>query len=307
MASLSAARALPGKGLEGDRYFKGVGTFSPHPPKPDFEITLVEKEKIEAFASEASLPFTASHARRNLVTEGVDLNALVGKEFRVGEVRLRGMRLCEPCGYLARTTFPETVRGQRQTLARWACGYLAKTTFPETVRGLVHKGGLRAQIVTEGTIRVGDAVIVVPRERSDHVRWWPGPWREISAPGGSYAPMACSASRGPGSTAPAAATPAMPIPHAAARPDRPRRTHARAVPPTGLPSCDQPGVRIDQQAEPERPHLMNRAQSWRVCRSVTSAWRRPASGSISAKIVATPLRTSSWSRKRSKNLADARE
>jgi MOSC domain-containing protein YiiM len=146
MASLSAVRALPGKGLEGDRYFKGVGTFSPHPPKPDFEITLVEKEKIEAFASEASLPFTASHARRNLVTEGVDLNALVGKEFRVGEVRLRGMRLCEPCGYLA------------------------KTTFPETLRGLVHKGGLRAQIVTEGTIRVGDAVIVVPRERSDHVR-----------------------------------------------------------------------------------------------------------------------------------------
>ena len=137
MSSRSEVRALPGKGLEGDRYFAGKGTFSPNPQKPDFEITLVEKEKIEAFAAESGLPFTASHARRNLVTEGVDLNALAGKEFLVGEVRLRGIRLCEPCSYLA------------------------KTTFPETLRGLVHKGGLRAQIVSEGTIRLGDAVVVL--------------------------------------------------------------------------------------------------------------------------------------------------
>jgi MOSC domain-containing protein YiiM len=137
MASRSEVRALPGKGLEGDRYFGGKGTFSPHPQKPDFEITLVEKEKIEAFAVESGLPFTASHARRNLVTEGVDLNALAGKEFLVGEVRIRGIRLCEPCSYLA------------------------KTTFPEALRGLVHKGGLRAQILTAGTIRVGDAVIAL--------------------------------------------------------------------------------------------------------------------------------------------------
>jgi MOSC domain-containing protein YiiM len=137
MASRSEVRALPGKGLEGDRYFGGKGTFSPHPQKPDFEITVVEKEKIEAFAVESGLPFTASHARRNLVTEGVDLNALAGKEFLVGEVRIRGIRLCEPCSYLA------------------------KTTFPEALRGLVHKGGLRAQILTAGTIRVGDAVIAL--------------------------------------------------------------------------------------------------------------------------------------------------
>jgi MOSC domain-containing protein YiiM len=137
MASRSEVRALPGKGLEGDRYFGGKGTFSPQPQKPDFEITLVEKEKIEAFAVESGLPFKASHARRNLVTEGVDLNALAGKEFLVGEVRIRGIRLCEPCSYLA------------------------KTTFPEALRGLVHKGGLRAQILTAGTIRVGDAVIAL--------------------------------------------------------------------------------------------------------------------------------------------------
>jgi len=129
------ARAVPGKGLEGDRYFGGTGTFSPHPQRPDFEITLIEKEKIEAFAIEAGLPFTASHARRNIVTEGLDLNALAGSEFLIGEVRLRGIRLCEPCSYLA------------------------KTTFAETLRGLVHKGGLRAQILSEGTIRVGDPIV----------------------------------------------------------------------------------------------------------------------------------------------------
>jgi len=137
MTSRAEVRAVPGKGIEGDRYFSGVGTFSPHPQKPDFEITLVEGEKIDAFARASGLPFTAFHARRNLVTEGVDLNALAGREFLVGDVRVRGIRLCEPCSYLA------------------------KATFPEILKGLVHKGGLRAQIVTEGTIRVGDAVVAL--------------------------------------------------------------------------------------------------------------------------------------------------
>lgn len=127
---------MPGRGLEGDRYFSGVGTFSPHPQKPDFEITLIQKEKIDAFAAESGLPFSGRSARRNLVTEGVDLNLLVGREFVVGAVRLRGVRLCEPCTYLA------------------------KISFPETLRGLVHKGGLRAQILSEGIIRVGDAISV---------------------------------------------------------------------------------------------------------------------------------------------------
>lgn len=126
--------AVPGRGLAGDRYFEGIGTFSPPEPKPDFELTLIEREKIEAFAQESGLPFTAFEARRNIVTEGVDLNALVNHEFMIGPVRIRGIRLCEPCNYLA------------------------KISFPETLRGLVHKGGLRAQILTEGTIRPGDEV-----------------------------------------------------------------------------------------------------------------------------------------------------
>jgi MOSC domain-containing protein YiiM len=137
MTSRSEVRAVPGKGIEGDRYFGGNGTFSPHPGRPDYEITLIEKEKIDAFARETGLPFTAFHARRNLVTQGVDLNALAGREFLVGEVRIRGIRLCEPCRHLARTT------------------------FPETLKGLVHKGGLRAQIVTEGTIRAGDPIVTL--------------------------------------------------------------------------------------------------------------------------------------------------
>jgi len=134
MTSRFEVRAVPGKGLEGDRYFGGVGTFSPNPQKPDYEITFIEKEKVEAFARESGLPFTVFHARRNIVTEGVDLNALVGKEFSVGQVRIRGVRLCEPCTYLARTS------------------------FPETLKGLVHKGGLRAQILSEGAICTGDVI-----------------------------------------------------------------------------------------------------------------------------------------------------
>jgi MOSC domain-containing protein YiiM len=134
MTDRAEARAVPGKGLEGDRYFPGLGTFSPKPPKPDFEITLIEKEKIAAFSKKTGLAFTPAHARRNIVTEGLDLNALVGKEFYVGEVRHRGIRLCEPCNYLA------------------------KISFPETLQGLVHQAGLRAQILSEGLIRVGDIV-----------------------------------------------------------------------------------------------------------------------------------------------------
>jgi MOSC domain-containing protein YiiM len=134
MQSQAEVHAVPGKGLEGDRYFTGEGTFSPSPHKPDYELTLIESERIEAFAKESGLEFTAHHARRNIVTQGVDLNALVGKEFSVGSVRVRGIRLCEPCDYLA------------------------KITYRETLRGLVHKGGLRAQIVSEGVIKVGDSI-----------------------------------------------------------------------------------------------------------------------------------------------------
>lgn len=136
MECRTSVRALPGRGLEGDRYFSGIGTFSPNPQKPDYEVTLIQKESIETFQSASALPFTSRHARRNLVSEGVDLNSLIGKDFYVGVVRLRGIRLCEPCNYLA------------------------KNSFPEVLQGLVHKGGLRAQILSEGMMRVGDPIVV---------------------------------------------------------------------------------------------------------------------------------------------------
>lgn len=133
----SSIRAVPGRGLEGDRYFGGSGTFSPDPQRPDFEVTLIQKEHLEDFASASGVPFTARDARRNLVTVGIDLNSLVGREFRVGPVLIRGVRLCEPCNHLA------------------------KQTSPKVLRGLLHKGGLRAQILSEGEIRVGDSIVEV--------------------------------------------------------------------------------------------------------------------------------------------------
>src|SRR5258705_6042192 len=137
MESRPEVRAVPGKGLEGDRYFAGIGTFSPDPQKPDFELTLIEQENIEAFARDYGLPFTAMHARRNIVTEGIRLNDLACKEFYLGQVRVRGIRLCEPCSHLA------------------------KVSFAETLQGLVHKGGLRAQLLSEGAIRVGDTIATI--------------------------------------------------------------------------------------------------------------------------------------------------
>lgn len=134
MESRPEVRAVPGKGLEGDRYFDCVGTFSPYPQKPDFEVTLIEQENVDAFAEASGLDFTAEMARRNIVTTGVRLNDLVDREFTVGDVRLKGCRLCEPCDYLS------------------------KQTHPDVLKGLLHKGGLRAQILTEGVIAVGDTI-----------------------------------------------------------------------------------------------------------------------------------------------------
>ncbi len=131
--SVDEVRAVPGKGLEGDRYFKGEGTYSDR-HGPDRELTLIEIEAIEALARDYKLDLSPGDARRNIVTRGIPLNHLVGKEFSVGGVTLRGIRLNEPCNHLASLT-DEKVKP-----------------------GLVHRGGLRAQILTEGVIRAGDTI-----------------------------------------------------------------------------------------------------------------------------------------------------
>ena len=130
--SVNEAQAMPGVGLECDRYALRLGTF--WKPLPDRELTLIEVEAIEALKREYNLELAPGEARRNLVTRGVALNHLVGKEFQIGEVKIRGIRLCEPCDHLQRLT------------------------GGDVIKGLAHRGGLRAQILTQGTIRVGDIV-----------------------------------------------------------------------------------------------------------------------------------------------------
>lgn len=144
MQDIPRATLVPGMGIVGDRYAIGAGEFSPAVPDADHEVTLIEIEQVRAFnAAEAAAnreladrPLEPAEMRRNLVTVGVDLNALVGVEFTVGEVRLRGIRLCEPCAFLSART--------RESV----------------LRGFAHRGGLRTGIVRGGTIEVNCSVRV---------------------------------------------------------------------------------------------------------------------------------------------------
>ena len=140
MQVLESVTAVAGKGLEGDRYFRGEGTFSSTVESPSYEVTLIESEMVEAFNARSEVALGPHDFRRNLLTKGVSLNTLVGKTFRVGDVTLRGTRLCEPCQHLA-------------------------TIFHKEVFQMVHQAGLRAGIVSSGTIHVGDP-IQVPVEES---------------------------------------------------------------------------------------------------------------------------------------------
>ena len=134
MRSVAEVTAIAGVGLEGDRYAARTGSFSAK-PKLGRQITLIEAEAIEALQRELGLVLASGETRRNIITRGIALNHLVDREFTVGAVRLRGWELCEPCSDLARMT------GKPQLLA-----------------GLVHRGGLRAEILEGGVIRVGDLV-----------------------------------------------------------------------------------------------------------------------------------------------------
>jgi MOSC domain-containing protein YiiM len=120
--------ALPGRGLEGDRHVSGRGTFPSGPSGS--ALTLIEAEVCESFAP----PLSPDEHRRNLVTRGIDLNRLVGHEFLIGAVRCRGMRLCEPCTVMQR--------------------YAGRPVL----RALVHRGGLRADLLQDGIIALGDPV-----------------------------------------------------------------------------------------------------------------------------------------------------
>jgi MOSC domain-containing protein YiiM len=133
--SVDQAEAVAGEGLAGDRYALAAGTFSKgRPVRPDQEVTLIESEALAAAAADYGIALRPEQSRRNLLTQGVPLNHLVSREFLVGTVRLRGLRLCEPCKHLE------------------------KLTQEGALKALIHRGGLRAQVLTGGVLRVGDAI-----------------------------------------------------------------------------------------------------------------------------------------------------
>jgi MOSC domain-containing protein YiiM len=127
------ARAVAGKGLEGDRYFRTEGTFS-GTREEGRDLTLIEAEAIEALARESGIELSPGAPRRNVVTRGLSLNDLVGKRFRLGDVECVGRMRCDPCRHLERLT------------------------EPGVLKGLVGRGGLRADILRGGRIAPGTAV-----------------------------------------------------------------------------------------------------------------------------------------------------
>jgi MOSC domain-containing protein YiiM len=131
--AVEEANVVPGKGIEGDRYSAGDGTFYEE-RKPGQDLTLIEVEALEALAAEEGIELSPAEARRNVLTRGLSLNDLIGRRFRVGEVECVGSRLCEPCDHLERVT------------------------SPGVLRGLVHRGGLRTDVVVGGRIAIGDSV-----------------------------------------------------------------------------------------------------------------------------------------------------
>jgi MOSC domain-containing protein YiiM len=134
LVSVREVQAVAGEGLVGDRYFKKIGTYS-NIAGGGRQVTLIELESVEALKRDLKIELDPVQTRRNIVTRAVPLNHLVGQQFRLGhDVRLQGVRLCEPCMHLESLT----VTGVRE--------------------GLLHRGGLRADIITGGTIRVSDPI-----------------------------------------------------------------------------------------------------------------------------------------------------
>ena len=122
LRQVEAVRAVAGKGLEGDRYFFAGGA------EPGRALTLVEEEVVE------DVGLSPGATRRQVTTRGVQLNDLIGKRFRVGEVECYGVELCEPCSHLERMT------------------------RPGIIRDLAHRAGINADILADGTISVGDEI-----------------------------------------------------------------------------------------------------------------------------------------------------
>ena len=141
MTSVDEASLEAGKGLVGDRYYRETGTFSDElKGKRDSEITLIESEEVDRFNREHGLTFEPGDFRRNIVTRDVRLHDLIGHRFKIGDVILEGIRLCEPCAHLA------------------------KIVTPNVLPGLVHRAGLRACVISGGAIGLEDRIGSVSEE-----------------------------------------------------------------------------------------------------------------------------------------------
>ncbi len=127
--SVDSVEVLAGQGPVGDRYFVDAPA-----ERPGEDLTLIEAEALEAFTAETGIALTHDESRRNVLTRGIGLNDLVGKRFAVGGVECVGVELCEPCSHL-------------QGLTR-----------DGVLRGMVHRAGLRCDVLTSGTIATGDPV-----------------------------------------------------------------------------------------------------------------------------------------------------
>ena len=136
-----ALKVEAGRGIVGDRRYR-------RDTPPAEQITLIESEQVAAFNREFGLAVDAGTLRRNVITEGVDLNALEGRTFRVGDILMRGVELCEPCSVVGHLLAGPDLSPTR------------------VVRGLTGRGGLRAEVLGSGVLREGDTIRTHLEDRS---------------------------------------------------------------------------------------------------------------------------------------------
>lgn len=135
MQALQTAMAFAGFGLQGDRYHNGVGFYSQVPTDPGArELTLIAEEALAEVTAETGIKVPLHEHRRNITTRGIDVDALLGQQFRIGAVICEGVRACPPCNHLD------------------------ELTGKPLLKPLAHRGGLRARIVTGGELRIGDLI-----------------------------------------------------------------------------------------------------------------------------------------------------
>ena len=131
MNEVNSIEVIANQGIVNDRYFKEYN-------EKDLQITIIERENIDYVNEISSSHIPYIDFRRNIITQGIKLNELVNKEFIIGEVKIKGHRLCDPCKYLQ-----------------------DKLKHANLVKNLVNKGGLRCEILSDGLISIKDQIVVL--------------------------------------------------------------------------------------------------------------------------------------------------